>query len=71
MPNERESEMLPSELSNIAWGKNNRHNHRSGLNYRVLVRGTLHRGELVESSSLPVLPSAFGSTVVLLSEVFR
>ena len=38
--------------------------------YRVLVRGTLHRGELVESSSLHVLPSAFGSTVVLLSEAF-
>ena len=33
--------------------------------------GTLHRGELVESSSLHVLPSAVGSTVALLSEVFR
>ena len=39
--------------------------------YRVLVRGTLHRGGLVESSSLHVLPSAFGPTVVLLPEVFR
>ena len=44
---------------------------RNQKKYRVLVRGTLHRGELVESSSLHVLPSAFGSTVVLLSEVFR
>ena len=43
---------------------------RSRLKYRVLVRGTLHRDELVESSSLHVLPSAFGSTVFLLSEVF-